>query len=212
MFAPFARRAAVLGLLLLAAACTAVPNEPPVALTPTVGDTSLVVNSLAPAADAPAIANPVVTFYAKYDEATSAYMYYRSRPGRADSVDFIRFRVPREALLTRPDGSPFAAGDSILITITLVDPEKLLVRFEPSGLRFDPAKPADLKFSFLETDEDRDDDGSVDSDDTAILNLLDIWKRETVSAPWIRQTSVITIGTHEIETDVLGFTDYIIAW
>ncbi|MBP7551494.1 MAG: hypothetical protein KA761_14485, partial [Gemmatimonadaceae bacterium] len=105
MFAPFARRAAVLGLLLVAAACTAVPNEPPVALTPTVGDTSLVVNSLAPAADAPAIANPVVTFYAKYDEATSAYMYYRSRPGRADSVDFILFRVPREALLTRPDGS-----------------------------------------------------------------------------------------------------------
>lgn len=211
MFAAPARRLALLGLFLLAA-CTEVPIEPPVGLTPTVGDTSLLVNALAPAADAPAIANPVVTFYAKVDESTEAYMYYRSRPGRADSVDFVRFRVPQGSLLTRPDGTPFVAGDSILITITLVDPAKLLVRFEPSGLRFDPTKPADLKFSFLETDEDRDDDGAVDSDDTAILALLDIWKRETVTAPWIRQTSVMTIGTHEIETDVFGFTDYIIAW
>lgn len=206
-----ARRATVLGLLLLAA-CSTEPTQPPVALTPTTGDTSLVVNTLAPATGAPAIANPVVTFYARLDESREAYMYYRSRPGRADSVDFIRFRVPKDALLSRPDGSPFAGSDSILITITLVDPEKLLVRFEPSGLRFSVGKPADLKFSFLETDEDRDQDGSVDGDDSAILGLLDIWRRETVSAPWIRQTSTVTIGTHEIEADVFGFTDYIIAW
>jgi hypothetical protein len=211
MCAVLARRAMALVLLVLAA-CTEAPIEPPAVLTPTDGDTSLVVNALAPAADAPEIANPVVTFYAKVDEATEAYMYYRPRPGRADSVDFVRFRVPPGSLLEHPGGSPFAPGDSILITISLVDPERLLVRFEPSGLRFDPAKPADLKFSFLETDEDRNQDGAVDADDAAILALVDIWKRESVLAPWIRQTSVMTIGSHEIETDVFGFTDYIIAW
>lgn len=211
MRALLGRRLAAFALVVLAA-CGSDPTDPPVALTPTTGDTSLVVNTLRSSADAPAIANPVVTFYAKLGESREAYMYYRSRPGRADSVDFIRFRVPQDALLSRPGGTPFAPGDSILITITLVDPERLLVRFEPSGLRFDPAHPADLKFSFLETDEDRDEDGSVDGDDAAILTLLDIWKRETVTAPWIRQTSVVTVGSHEIETDVFGFTDYIIAW
>lgn len=203
---------AVIVAAILFAACDADPVTTPDSLAPTPGDTSVTVHTLSPKADAPAIANPVVTFYAKLGEHREAFMYYRSRPGHADSVDFIRFRVSDDALLSRPDGSAFAVGDSILITITLVDPERLLVRFEPSGLRFNPAEPADLKFSFLETDEDRDGDGSIDGDDLAILDLLDVWRRETVTSPWIRQTSTLTIGTHEIETDVLGFTDYIIAW
>lgn len=214
MFARLARRATLLALTLLSAvavACSADPTEPP-ALTPTVGDTSLTVNSLEPKSDAPEIANPVVTFWAVRGESREAYMYYRSRPGRADSVDFVRFRVPQQALLTRPTGEAFAEGDSVQITITLVDPARLIVRFEPSGLRFDPAHPADLKFSFLETDDDLDDDGVVDGDDAMIQTLLTVWRRETASAPWLRQASRLSIGTHEIETDVLGFTDYIIAW
>ncbi len=208
---PFVRRLGCFGLILLGA-CSGSPVDPPAPLTPTVGDTSLLVNSLAPAADAPAIANPVVQFWAVAGDSREAFMYYRSRPGRTDSVDFIRFRVPGDALLTRPNGTPFAPGDSILITITLVDPARLLVRFEPSGLRFSLSHPADLKFSFLETDEDRDEDGDVDSEDQLILDYLDIWRRETPSAPWIRQTSSILAGSDEIETDVFGFTDYIIAW
>lgn len=215
MFARSARRATLLAFTLLSAivgACTnGDPTEPPT-LTPTVGDTSLTVNTLAPAAGAPAIANPVVTFWAKKGESREAFMYYQSRPGRADSTVFVRFRVSQRALLTRPNGQAFADGDSVLITITLVDPAQLIVRFEPSGLAFDPADPADLKFSFLETDDDLDDDGTVDGDDALLQNLLTVWRRETVSAPWMRQTSRLTIATHEIETDVLGFTDYVVAW
>lgn len=214
-FPRLARRAASLAFSLLSAvlfACTSSdPTEPP-ALTPTVGDTSLTVNMLEPAADAPAIANPVVTFWAVKGEFREANMYYRSRPGRADSVEFVRFRVPQQALLTRPGGAAFADGDSVQITITLVDPARLIVRFEPSGLLFDPAHPADLKFSFHETDDDLDDDGSVDGDDALFRTLLTVWRRETPSAPWLRQSGQLSIATDEIETDVLGFTDYIIAW
>jgi hypothetical protein len=210
-----ARRAASLALSLFSAvlvACTnADPTEPP-ALTPTVGDTSFTVNMLQASMDAPAIANPVVSFWAVKGESREANMYYRSRPGRTDSVEFVRFRVSQQALLTRPTGEPIAEGDSVQITITLIDPARLIVRFEPSGLRFDPAHPADLKFSFLETDDDLDDDGSVDGDDALIRTLLTVWRRESASAPWLRQTSVLTNATDEIETDVLGFTDYIIAW
>lgn len=206
------RRAVLFGLLIIAA-CTQTPTEifdrP---LTPTVGDTSQAINSLAPAADAPAIANPVVSFYAKLGEAREAYMYYRKRPTGNDSTVFVRFRVRRDGLYMRPNGTLFAPGDSILITITLLDPAKLIVGFEPSGLRFAPSEPADLKFNFLEADDDFNDDGVVNATDTTIETLLTVWRRESASLPWVRQTSRLTASTHEIETDVGGFTDYVIAW
>ncbi len=198
--------------LVIVGACSDSPSEPPTPVVPTPGDSSLQVNSLAPAADAPAIANPVVTFYAKVGERREAFMYYRSRPGRADSTVFVRFRVSDGSLLTRPDGSVFAPGDSILITISLVDSLRGIVRFAPAGLRFSAADPADVKFSFLEKDEDLNDDGAVNAADSALQNLLSLWKRESPTLPWIRQTSTVTIGTHEIEADVTGFTEYIIGW
>ncbi|MDH5234574.1 MAG: hypothetical protein OEW77_06400 [Gemmatimonadota bacterium] len=179
---------------------------------PTVVDTSFSVNALRAAAGAPEIANPVVTFYAKAGEDREAFMYYRKRPTGNDSTVFVRFRVSKDALLTRPDGSPFAPGDSILITITLTDPTRLIVAFAPSGLRFSTANPAKLKLSFLETDDDLNEDGVVDSRDTALQSLLSVWRRETAAAPWVKQASILAIGSHEIETDVGGFTDYIIAW
>lgn len=211
MHASAVRWAALSGLMLVVA-CSGSPSEPRVPLAPTVGDSSLSVNVLAPAAGAPAIANPVVTFYAKAGEDREAFMYYQKRPTGRDSTVFVRFRVRRDALFMRPNGTLFAPGDSILITITLVDPSRLIVGFAPSGLRFSAADPADLKFNFLETDDDLDDDGVVDTRDTAIQTLLAIWRRESASRPWVKQLSRLTASTHEIETDVGGFTDYVIAW
>lgn len=204
--------AAVVLIVSIVAACTESPVQPDTPLTPTPNDTSLQVNALAPAAGAPAIANPIVTFYAVAGESRQAFMYYRSRPGRTDSTVFIRFRVSNGSLLARPDGSPFADGDSILITMQLIDPEKLIVRFSPSGLRFDPLDPADIKFNFLETDDDLDDDGVVTATDSTFTTMLAIWKRENANEPWYKQTSILSTELHEIEAEVTGFTDYIIAW
>jgi hypothetical protein len=205
-------RSALVCALALSAACSSSPSEPVAPLAPTVGDSSLLVNALRPAVGAPTIANPVVSFYAKVGEDRQAFMYYRKRATRNDSTVFLRFRVRRDALLARPNGSSFAPGDSILITMTLVDPERLIVNFAPSGLRFSSANPAELKMNFFETDDDLDDDGSVDTRDTAIQTLLAVWKREGPSLPWVKQLSRLTASTEEIETDVVGFTDYVIAW
>ncbi len=171
-------------------------------------------NFLRPASDAPAIANPVVTFYAKAGSDREAFMYYRPRPGGGgnDSTVFLRFRVQKDALLSRPDGTPFANGDSILITITLSDPAHLGVDFQPSGLRFNPSRQAKLKISFLEADDDLNGDGTVNGSDTALQALLAIWQRESAASPWIRLTTVVTVETHEVEASVAGFTSYIIAW
>ncbi|MBL8998278.1 MAG: hypothetical protein KJZ74_03595 [Gemmatimonadales bacterium] len=199
-------------LLTLLAACADSGVEPPAGPTPTVGDSSAVVNFLRPAVGAPAIANPVVSFYAKVGEDREAFMYYQRRASGSDSTVFVRFRVRPNSLLSRPGGAPFVAGDSILITITLVDPSRLQVSFSPSGLRFSPSDPADLKLSFLEADEDLNGDGVVDSRDTAIQAMLAVWRRERVGDPWVRQPTILAPGTHEVETDILGFTDYVIAW
>jgi hypothetical protein len=171
-----------------------------------------VLNKLDAVAGAPAIANPVVQFYAKKGEDREAFMYYAKRPTGKDSTVFVRFRVRKRSLLARPDGTPIADGDSVLITMRLTDPAHLEVTMEPSGLTFSPSDPANIKLSFLETDDDLNKDGAVNAADAALRNLLAIWKRETPTAPWTKLTSALSIGTHEIEADVTGFTIYIVAW
>lgn len=169
-------------------------------------------NFLRPAPTAPDVANPVVSFYAKKGQDAEAIMWYRKRPDRPDSTEFIRFRLDDNSLLTRPDGRAFAPGDSVLITMTLADPQRLIIDMQPSGLRFSPVKPAELKISFEEADEDVNEDGEVDEDDGAIVSQFAIWKRERVGDPWVKLSSLVEIGTHEVKTFINGFTGYAIAW
>lgn len=212
---PFrARCIGMLAMIVMAACSTSDVGGPstPTPAVPTPGTTSTQVNLLTAAAGAPAIANPVVQFYARSGEDREVFMYYRARASGRDSTVFLRFRVPKRALLARPNGTPFASGDSIQITITLLDPVHLEVGFEPSGLSFSTSDPARLKLSFLEVDEDLNHDGKVDGSDTTIQGLLAIWKRESSSQPWTKLTTIVSTGTHEVEADVTGFTSYAIAW
>jgi hypothetical protein len=165
---------------------------------------------LRPAADAPSFANPVVQFYAKHGETREAFIYYQKRAGRVDSTDFVRFRV--RSLAQRPDGSTFAPGDSILITIRVIDPARLILDFQPSGLRFAANDPADLRIKFVEANHDLDGDGDVDSDDAATERLLSIWRQEAPGLPWLRMTSIVETSLDEVEADVFGFTGYAIAY
>lgn len=202
-----------LAVLVAIAACSGDGTlTPPTAKVPTQGDSSLAVNFLQPAAGAPAVITPVVSFWAVKGEDREAYMYYAKRPGRTDSTEFVRFRVRSGSLVNRPDGSPIAVGDSIRITMTLTDPARLIVTFAPAGLQFAPGDPARLKMSYRETDADYDDDGDEDVEDDVIPTLFAIWRRETPTSHWIRQTSLLNASLDEVETDVRGFTGYVIAW
>lgn len=167
---------------------------------------------LRPAADAPPLANPVLSFYAKRGEDREAFMYYLSRPGRSDSSVFMRFKVSASSLDRRPDGSIIQMGDSVLITIRVADPSRLILDFQPSGLRFASSQPADLKLDFSESSHDFDGDGDQDADDDRAKTALRIWKQEAPGLPWIRMASVTEFSLEELETDVLGFTGYAIAY
>ena len=163
---------------------------------------------LHPAAGAPSIANPVVSFYAKKGEDRSVQMVYHLAAGQKDSTVFIDLRVPARALAYRPDGTPFAVGDSVLITITLVDPTRLIADFEPIGLRFSPDRPAHLKISYAEADSDLNGDGTVNATDRRLTSQLRIWGQESAGDPWFGLNSVVDQGVHEVEAELGGFTSY----
>lgn len=168
-------------------------------------------NFITAASGAPSIANPVITFWAKKGSASEVFMYYHALPGATDSSDFLRFRVRKRSLVNFPNGQPMAQGDSVLITITLVDPVNLIVEFQPSGLTFKAGDPAALRLSYLEADHDFNHDGALDTDDRRIERTLTLWRLHPPN-PWTPQTSSLNRSLDEVETTVPNFTSYAIAY
>ena len=121
--------------------------------------------------------------------------------------EFLEFRVRDESLLRRPDGSLFQEGDSILITVSVDPGGRFVFNFEPSGLLFDPAEPAELEVNTELADRDLNGDGVVNEADDRIKQELSIWKQETLSDPWLQLQS-LRVREHEIRADVTGFTGF----
>jgi hypothetical protein len=167
---------------------------------------------LSPAPDAPPLVVTTASFYAKKGEDRRLRMFYRPRPAETDSTEFLRFEVKAQSLLRRPNGSSIAQGDSVLITVTVVDLSRFIVDFQPSGLRFDPDEPAELKLEFDEADDDIDDDGDIDGDDDLREAELSLWRRETATQPWVQLASQVEVELEQLEADILGFTNYAIAY
>ena len=163
-----------------------------------------------PAAGTPALAQNEVSFWAKKGEDAEGRLY--RPPGTGEDDDFVRLRVRRESLLRRPDGTPFANGDSVLITLRLIDAANLLVEMSPSGLTFSPSRPAELKFEFDEADRDFNRDGVVNALDLTVASTLQIWKREAANLPWVPLVSQVEVEFDEIEAELLGFTTYAVAY
>lgn len=134
-----------------------------------------------------------------------------SDPGGAGSGErFLEFQVEEESLLRRPDGTPFALGDSVEITVQIDPAGRFLFEFEPSGLVFNPDAPADLRIRYVLAPEDLDGDGDVDEDDDEFERELSIWKREDPGGPWLELFS-LEVDDDELEADVASFTGFALA-
>ena len=157
-------------------------------------------------ATAPALQATTVSFYAKKGEDRDVRVRFQN------GEDYLRFRVFGNSLAQRPDGSAFAQGDSILITITVTDPTKLAADFQPAGLKFSASAPARLQFEFGECDKDLNGDGVVNAADTALIPLISTWRQETASAPWVKIGSTVEVEINEVQADILGFTGYALAY
>ena len=170
-------------------------------------------NFLEPAPDAPALAQQTLTFTAVQGQDTEVFMWYRRRPERADSSKLLRFRIRDRAQIVLPNGTPLAAGQTVQITITVTDPQKLIVDMQPTGLRFtNDDEPAQLNLWYIEQDHDLNDDGVINATDASIEQTLAIFRRENVLSPWVRQTSRVIVETDEVEAILHGFSNYVIAY
>ena len=152
------------------------------------------------------------SFYAKVGEARRVRLVYQASTPTDSGAEFLRFEVPSDGLYRKPDGTPFAAGDSIQIMVTVVDPKQFLFDFQPSGLQFNPSDPARLKVEYHYADPDFNGDGSVDSGDAEIEGLLFLWRREPPDSLWVKTAAVKSVELEQFDADVLGFSQYAVAW
>lgn len=160
---------------------------------------------------APALSRRTVSFWARYDQDREVSLYFRPLPGSTDSTEYLHFRVPAQSLLRDAAGRTFSGSDSVLITITVPDSGVFAADFQPSGLRFDPRRPAKLKFELAERDDDLDRDGDDDNDDDDRLTKLSLWRQERPGALWEKIASLVLEGLEEIEAEITGFTGYAVA-
>ncbi len=130
-----------------------------------------------------------------------------------DTVEpFLKLTVPPGALASRPDGTPFADGDSVLITAT-VDEDLLLVEFQPSGLTFSSSDPALLSIWYTGAQGDLDSDGDVDQDDVYIdAALLGVWYQGDGSTNWDEIEATQSFVGKWFDTPLLHFSTYAISW
>jgi hypothetical protein len=201
------RRSFATGALLALSACSSASDS----LAPEERPESLL-RLLTVAADAPPIATPVVSFYAVKGKNADVDIWYRPRAGQRDSTKFLEFRIGGNTLDRRPDGSQIANGDSVRITVTVVDPVHLLLVFQPSGLTFSSKDPARLRMFFSEVGDDIDHNGRVDSDDDDVQQKLSIWRQEIPGLPWIKVASAVVKDAKRVDADLAGFTGYALAY
>jgi len=159
----------------------------------------------------PPLLNPETTFYAVRGDDREVRISFQA-PGGGEGEEFLRLRVRDEALLSYPDGTDFAEGDSVLITVRVVDPTRLLFEFEPSGLTFSPEEPAELKIHYNHADDDLDEDGDVDLEDETLELDLAVWRQEADGDPFLKLGSVLSIDLEEIDAELSGFSRYALAY
>jgi len=210
-------RTPFLAALVLLAGCGAdVATAPVQPIGPTVPSLSEAAEDdlifLTNAPSAPPIATPSVSFWAVKGRETIASLWYHSATSGRDSTELVRFRLDRRSLWLRPDGTPFAEGDSVQITMSVADPSRLIVEFQPSGLRFDPKKPARLWFKWSECDPDVNHDGVVDATDQSLLATIQIWRQEAPGLPWESMTTSVSESAELAEAKLDGFTRYAVAY
>lgn len=161
---------------------------------------------------APTLAQKAVHMWVINGVQREVEIWYHLRAGQPDSTRFLRFRVDRRSLLLRPDGTPIAPGDSILITISIIDTVRQQVQFSPPGLRFAPGRPAKLWLWYLEADHDFNADGAIDPLDSAIEMLLGMYRLEAGATTWERIASALDTAEDEVQANVDGFTTYAVAY
>lgn len=133
--------------------------------------------------------------------------------GNGDGVlPFLRLDIPPLALKRLPDGSRIAWGDSVLITVS-VDPLRIAVSLEPSGLRFSERDPATLQIWYTGAGGDLNSDGVVDEQDAYIeQKLLSLWYQKKPGWPWRKITTQHSMADKWFVAELKHFSGYAVSY
>ncbi|UCF41226.1 MAG: hypothetical protein JSW43_02515 [Gemmatimonadota bacterium] len=135
----------------------------------------------APAAGEARLDRYEVSFWAVKGRSRSVQINYRDDHGVRP---FLRFDVPRYALLRHPDGSRIAWGEAVRITVK-VDRTRIAAFFAPSGLAFSRWDRPWLRIWYGGADWDFNGDGVIDEQDQEIeQRRLRLWFQDEPGAPW----------------------------
>jgi hypothetical protein len=159
----------------------------------------------------PPLYSDTVSFLATKGQGAEASIYFADEGG-GPGEEYLRLKLGGNSLKARPDGTPMVDGDTVRITLRVVDSDSILFQFEPSGLAFSADDPAELKIHYAQCGGDFNDDGHVDNQDNEILGQLAIWRQPLLTDPYTRLSSVRVEDQEEIEAELTGFSRYAIAY
>ena len=149
----------------------------------------------------PAILTRDTTVWVTTERGGEIRLRYRPPGGGSGGREFLRFRVPGRSLLRRPGGAPFGERDSIQVRLEIEDPARFVFRFSPSGLRFDPDRPAELEVLYE----------GAEPGDVAAEDLLAVWRQEQPGEPWVQISTVRLKENDEARARITGFTGFALA-
>jgi hypothetical protein len=151
------------------------------------------------------------SFWAVKGQDRRLELRYPASPGQSEGDQFLEFRVRPGSLLLRPNGTPFLNGDSVLITVQADPNQRFIFTFEPSGLTFSPADPAELRIRYDRASRDVDNDGDQDAADVQLLNQLKVWQQAAPGLPWLLVPSLRVENESEVRGTVTHFTSFALA-
>jgi hypothetical protein len=162
-------------------------------------------------ASAPPLQQTSVSFWAKKGVSRTGKIYFENGSGGQGS-EYARLVVGANSLKALPDGTPIAVGDSVLITITVVDTTRTLFSLAPHGLQFNAWAPAKLTLFYTEADHDFDADGDEDLFDSLIELQLGIWRQPSLGALFTELLSLLNLGAESVKSNLTKFSQYAIAY
>lgn len=153
--------------------------------------------------EAPPLQALEVSFWAVHGQERQVQISYDA--GVYGNGKCLLFRVPADAV---PLG--IAPGDSVRVTIRVLDAAEFRFEFQPEGLQFDPEHPARLEIRYRWADPDFDGDGDVDPRDLLLSETFGLWKLSG-GQTWERVAADRRRDVLEIHAPVVGFTQYALA-
>lgn len=155
--------------------------------------------------EAPPLISQEVSMWAVQGEEREVQIAYEST--EYGNGKCLLFRVPADAVMLG-----VAPGDSVEITIRIIDAGEFRFEFEPQGLEFDPQHPAEVEIRYWWADPDYDRDGDIDPRDLLLAETFGLWKKLGPTSAWERVTSAERRRDRfEIHAPIVGFTQYALA-